>query len=370
MGIDFRITAEDAATGARVGELETPHGLVKTPVFMPVGTRGTVKAMTPEELKILGAEMVLANAYHLYLRPGHEVVAQAGGIHRFMNWDRPILTDSGGFQIFSLGGMRRVTDAGVEFRSIIDGSTHFLTPEMVMNIEEVLGADVIMVLDECPPFPADFKHLAEAVARTTAWAQRCKDGLRGDQALFGIIQGGVNIDLRLRSLSEIVDIGFPGYAIGGFSVGEPHDLMLEVLEVLAPQLPADKPRYLMGVGDPKGLLEAVSVGIDMFDCALPTRVGRNGLAFTSTGRLNIRNSRYARDFGPLDAACDCYTCGNYTRAYLRHLALAGEILAARLLTWHNLAYVFRLISRARSAIEAGEFAEFRSVALEEVRVGL
>jgi queuine tRNA-ribosyltransferase len=323
-----------------------------------VGTKGTVKAMTPEELKAIGVEMVLANTYHLYFRPGHDVIAEAGGLHKFMNWPGPILADSGGFQVFSLSETRRVTDEGVEFRSLIDGSLHFFTPEKVIEIEEALGADIIMVLDECTAYPASKAEVEKAVRRTAEWSKRCKEAHHSEQALFGIIQGGIYNDLREKSVELALELELPGYAIGGLSVGEPRELMLQVVEVTTSLLPENKPRYLMGVGDPVGLLQAIAKGIDMFDCVLPTRIGRNGLALTSRGKINIRNAKYSRDLQPLDPSCQCYTCCNYTKAYLRHLVQAGEILGARLLTWHNIAYLVNLLKETRIMIREGNFARF------------
>ncbi len=357
--ITFEVLHEDAKTGARLGRLTTPRGTFETPVFMPVGTKATVKAMSPEELKEIGFDIILANAYHLYMRPGVDVVKQAGGLHRFMNWDRSILTDSGGFQVFSLSAVTRVGDEGVEFRSLIDGSKHFLTPEKVIEAEEALGADIIMPLDVCSPYPSDRDRIRTAVERTSDWAERSKKALKSDQALFGIVQGGLHKDLRRESAEALVELDLPGYAVGGLSVGEPHEAMFEVLDATVPLLPKDKPRYLMGVGNPTSMLEAVSLGIDMFDSVLPTRTARNGLALTSVGKVNIKNSRYARDFSPLDPEDECYACANYSRAYLRHLYQAGEILAARLITWHNLSYLAKLAEKMRRSIEADSFSEFK-----------
>lgn len=356
--ISFELTHEDKKTKARAGIITTPHGAIETPVFMPVGTRATVKAMAPEELKQIGAQIILSNTYHLYLRPGHDLIKEAGGLHKFMNWDRPILTDSGGFQVFSLSEMRKVSDEGVEFRSVIDGTTHFFTPEKVMEIEEAIGADIIMVLDECVQYPIDKGYALEALKRTYDWAKRCKRAHKTDQALFGIVQGSTYEDLRRQSAELTVELDFPGYAIGGLSVGEPLSLMLEILDYTVPLLPREKPRYVMGLGDPNSLIESVARGVDMFDCVLPTRVARNALAMTSVGKLNMRNAKFAKDFTPLDPNHNCYTCRNYTRAYIRHLVKAGEILAARLLTWHNLAYLVDLMKEARTAILEDRYAEF------------
>lgn len=356
---DFRIDATDATTAARAATFSTPHGDVPTPMFMPVGTRATVKGVTVDQLKQIGAHVVLANTYHLFLRPGHELVREAGGLHRFMCWDGPILTDSGGFQVFSLADTVKLSDDGVEFRSILDGSKHFWTPEDNMVIQEALGADIIMQLDQCPPYPADKAFVAEAVRRSAEWAARCKAAhTREDQALFGIVQGGVFSDLRAESAQRLTEIGFPGYGIGGYSVGEPHDLMLESLAPVAQLLPHDKPRYLMGVGNPTTMLEAIGLGVDLFDCVLPTRTARMGTAFSSQGRMNLRNAHYARDFGPLDPACECPVCTTYTRAYLRHLVSTKEMLGSTLLSIHNLHVLLDLARKARLAIEQGRYAAF------------
>ncbi len=356
---DFQVMARDPATSARVGVLTTAHGAVRTPVFMPVGTRGTVKGIMPETLAAMGTEVVLANAYHLFLRPGDALVEEAGGLHAFMNWPGVILTDSGGFQIFSLSDTVKVTDDGVKFRSIVDGAWHFWTPEENMAVQQRLGADIVMQLDECPPYPAERPLVEQAVKRSAAWAARCKRAHgREDQALFGIVQGGVHVDLRLHSIERLTEVGFPGYGIGGYSVGEPHELMLESLAPVCQALPHDTPRYLMGVGNPTTMLEAVALGVDMFDCVLPTRTARLGTAFSSEGRLNLRNARFTRDFGPLDPSCSCVTCSSYTRAYLRHLVKTGEMLGAMLLTVHNLSYLIDLTHRARVAVEQGSFGSF------------
>ncbi|MGQ9779306.1 MAG: tRNA guanosine(34) transglycosylase Tgt [Bacillota bacterium] len=344
----------------RLGILHTPHGDIETPVFMPVGTQASVKAMPPEAVWEIGFRLILGNAYHLYLRPGPEVVAAAGGLHSFMAWPGAILTDSGGFQVFSLSSLRRVTDEGVVFRSHLDGSTHFFTPEKVMEIQRALGADIVMPLDECVAYGASRREVEEAVARTGRWAARAAAVWRAaesGQALFGIIQGGVYPDLRRRSAEELVALDLPGYAIGGLSVGEPKPLMYETLELTVPLLPADRPRYLMGVGTPDCLWEAVERGIDMFDCVFPTRVARNGTALTSTGRVIVRDAKYARDFGPLDPDCPCPTCRRFTRAYLRHLFKAGEVLALYLLTYHNLFFLYRLMETIKQAIAEDRFPE-------------
>ncbi len=368
--LTFEVVACDEGTAARCGRLSLPHGQVDTPTFMPVGTAGSVKAMTPEELVGMNTQMILANTYHLYLRPGHEVIGRLGGLHRFMHWDRPILTDSGGFQAFSLGDLSRITDDGVVFKSHLDGSAHTFTPEKVVDIQVALGVDVAMVLDECAPYPAKEAEVARSVARTTAWAARSLEA-RGDHAiaLFGIVQGGTLVEQRIASADALVEMPFDGFAIGGLSVGEPKELMWAMTEVTVPRLPADKPRYLMGVGTPEDLLEGVARGVDMFDCVLPSRTARNGLLFTSRGRLVIKHARFQRDDRPLDEACSCYTCRNYSRAYLRHLYQAREILAARLNTWHNLHFYQHLMARARRAIAFGRFAEFKRDFQERFQAG-
>ena len=344
----------------RLGVLHTPHGDIETPVFMPVGTQATVKAMPPEAVWEIGFRLILGNAYHLYLRPGPEIVAAAGGLHSFMAWPGAILTDSGGFQVFSLASLRRVSEEGVMFRSHLDGSTHFFTPEKVIAVERALGADIIMPLDECLPYGASRKEAEEAAGRTSRWAARAAAAWRAEeseQALFGIVQGGVYPDLRRRSAEELVALDLPGYAIGGLSVGEPKPLMYEMLDLTVPLLPADRPRYLMGVGTPDCLWEAVERGVDMFDCVFPTRVARNGTALTGTGRIIVRDARYARDFGPLDPDCPCPTCRRFTRAYLRHLFKAGEVLALYLLTYHNLSFLYRLMETIRTAMAEDRFPE-------------
>lgn len=360
MQVKYTLLKKDERTRARAGILETPHGTIDTPVFMPVGTQATVKTISPEELKDLGAEIILGNTYHLYLRPSHDLIAEAGGLHKFMHWDRPILTDSGGFQVFSLNDLRKISDEGVVFRSHIDGSSHFFTPEKVMEIEMALGADIAMAFDECVPYPCPVEDVAKAVERTTNWAIRCHEAHnRSDQSLFGIIQGGTVGELRGKSAREITSIGFPGYGIGGLSVGEPKPLMYEMLDCTVPIIPEDKPRYLMGVGSPDCLVEGVARGIDMFDCVLPTRIARNGTVFLPEGKLVIRNAEYARDFSPLDKSCSCYTCQNYSRAYIRHLIKCNEVLGIRLTTIHNLHFLIELMKKIRSAIIEDSFAEFR-----------
>jgi len=358
MAIRFRLLKEGPGRHGRRGRLQTPHGTVETPVFMPVGTKGTVKAMTPEELRLVGTQLVLSNTYHLYLRPGADIVAGAGGLHRFMNWDGPILTDSGGFQVFSLSRLNAVDDDGVVFRSHLDGSEHRLSPEKAMQIQEKLGSDIAMALDDVVPHPVGRISAQEAVERTTAWARRCRAAQRHPerQALFGIVQGSVYPDLRRQSASELRKLDLPGYAIGGLSVGEPD---YAILHYTAPLLPSDKPRYVMGIGTPDFIVEAVWNGIDMFDCVMPTRMARNGTVFTSQGRLTIRNAQYASDYRPLDPECGCYVCQNYTRAYLRHLIKSNEILGLRLTTWHNLHYMHSFVGRIRLAIEEERLEDFR-----------
>lgn len=359
--VTYELIKKDEKTKARRGRLRTPHGVIETPVFMPVGTAATVKAMRPEEVKALGAEIILSNTYHLYLRPGHDIVREAGGLHKFMNWDRAILTDSGGFQVFSLGDLRKITEEGVEFRSHIDGSKHMLSPEKSIEVQTALGSDIMMAFDECAPYPADWDYVKQSMERTTRWLKRCKAAQRDTekQALFGIMQGGMYKDLRRQSSEEIVELDLPGYAIGGLSVGEPKELMYEILDDCVNYLPADKPRYLMGVGTPDYLFEGVERGVDMFDCVLPTRIARHGMAMTSAGRVNIKNAQYERDFTPLDSECDCYTCRNYSRAYLRHLFKCDEILSAMLLSNHNLYFLVNLMGNIRTAIEEDRFLEYK-----------
>ncbi len=360
--VTYELIKQDERTKARRGRMTTPHGVIETPVFMPVGTAATVKAMRPEEVKELGAEIILSNTYHLYLRPGHEIVREAGGLHRFMNWDRPILTDSGGFQVFSLGDLRKITEEGVQFRSHIDGSKHMLSPEKSIEVQTALGSDIMMAFDECAPYPADRTYVKNSLERTTRWLKRCKEAWsdRENQALFGIMQGGMYKDLRKQSAQEIVELDLPGYAIGGLSVGEPKELMCEVLDDCVDHLPQDKPRYLMGVGTPDYLFEGVERGVDMFDCVLPTRIARHGMAMTSEGKVNIKNAKYERDFTPLDHQCDCYTCRNYSRAYLRHLFKCNEILSAMLLSNHNLHFLVNLMKNIRKSIEEDRFKEYKS----------
>ncbi len=359
MSFQYRLLQKDRATEGRLGVMCTPHGEIATPAFAPVGTQATVKTLDPRDLRELGAGLVLANTYHLYLRPGADLVAEMGGLHEFMGWDGPILTDSGGFQVFSLAEKRTISDEGVLFRSHIDGSRHFFTPEMVVEVQEKLGADIMMCLDECAD-PTDRAYNERALQRTHAWAERCRRAQkRADQALFGIVQGGVFADLREQSARYLTDLDFPGYAVGGLSVGESKEQMYAMLDITTPLLPVERPRYLMGVGAPEDLLEGVARGIDLFDCVLPTRLARNGALFTRQGRLNIRNARFEVDPLPIEVGCDCYTCRNFTRAYLRHLFKAGEMLGYRLATIHNVHFLLRLMGDIRAAIADGTFAEFK-----------
>ena len=350
-------------TGARRGIIHTPHGDIDTPVFMPVGTQATVKSMTPEELKEeVKAKIILSNTYHLYLRPGHELIKEAGGLHKFMNWDRAILTDSGGFQVFSLGDLRKISEEGVEFKSHLDGSKHFLSPEKVMEIENALGSDIMMAFDECVQYPSTYEYTKQSMERTTRWAKRCKDAhMRPEeQGLFGIVQGGMYKDLREKSAKDLIELDLPGYAVGGLSVGEPKELMCEILEYTTQFLPENKPRYLMGVGTPDYLIEAAIRGIDMCDCVLPTRIARNGTAMTWNGKVVVRNATYERDFTTLDKECDCYTCKNYTRAYIHHLIKTKEILGVRLLSIHNLRFLTKLMERVRIEIERDNLLNFKN----------
>ncbi len=367
-GFAFEVEARDGA--ARVARLTTPHGEVETPCFMPVGTKATVKAVAPRELAELGARIVLANTYHLYLRPGTAVVAAHGGLHGFMGWEGPILTDSGGFQVFSLEGTRVVRDDGVEFASVYDGSRHLFTPELAMRIQEDLGADIVMAFDQCAPGTLARLEIEAAVVRTSRWAAACKAAhKRDDQLLVGIVQGGVDEGLRRRSAAEIMGVGFDAYAIGGLSVGERGDEMLATVTLMDAVLPADRLRYFMGIGDPLGMLEVVRRGVDIFDCVLPTRLARTGTAFSGEGRLNLRNARFAADLRPLDEACDCYACRTFTRAYVRHLVLQKEMLGAQLLSQHNLRVLIRLTEHARVAIRAGRFADFANHVAERYSAG-
>lgn len=356
----FVIKEQDESSGARAGVFSTPHGDIPTPVFAPVGTQATVKTLTPDELTQLGARLILANTYHLYLRPGPELIARFGGLHEFMGWSGPILTDSGGFQVFSLAGLRKVSDEGVTFRSHIDGAEHFFSPEKSVEVQEQLGADIIMAFDECPD-PIDYGYNRIALQRTHLWAERCqKAQTRADQALFGIVQGGVFADLREQSARFLSRLDLPGYAIGGLSVGEPKAKTLEMLDWTVPLLPPDKPRYLMGVGSPEDLFSGVERGIDIFDCALPTRLARNGALFTSRGRINLRNASYAEACGPIEEGCTCYTCQRFSAAYLHHLYKADEILGLRLNTLHNLHFLLDLMRRIRGSILSGTFSELKA----------
>jgi len=364
MGFHFEVLASDP-TGARLGRLTTPHGVIETPAFMPVGTAATVKAQTQQDLEALDAQIILANTYHLYLRPGHELVRHMGGLHKFMSWPRPILTDSGGYQVFSLSDLRKVTDDGVTFRSHIDGSEHFLSPEKALEIEIALGADVVMALDECIEAPADEVRTRGAALRTLNWAKRSRDYFRehGDarrQMLFGIVQGGTDPKLRRENANELVALDFPGYAIGGLAVGESHEVTCEMTSVVASKLPGDRPRYLMGVGKPEQILDYVALGVDMMDCVLPTRSARHGCLFTSQGRLLIRNSQFAKDERPIDETCGCAVCQRYSRSYLRHLYSCGESLAAILNTHHNLYFYLDIMRKIREAISFGCLERFRS----------
>jgi queuine tRNA-ribosyltransferase len=383
----FEKTAGDAGSRARSGRVTTSHGSFETPAFMPVGTQGTVKALTQEMLEEAGAAVILGNTYHLYLRPGHAMINRMGGLHRFISWDRAILTDSGGFQVFSLGALRKVSREGVEFQSHLDGSRHFLTPEKSMEIQAALGSDIVMAFDECTPYPATRDEAARSLGLTDEWARRSKDrllrlhsggaeaegaGLRvvnPAQALFGINQGSVFLDLREQSLAGLVEAGFDGYAIGGLSVGEEKEDMFRVISHVAPRMPEAKPRYLMGVGTPEDIIEAVSEGVDMFDCVLPTRNARNGQLFTSRGRVNIKNARYRDDAGPVDEACECKVCSRYSRAYIRHLYTSGEILASVLSSQHNVSFYLDMMARIRQAIKLGTFTEFRKSFLEDLARG-
>ena len=358
--VTLEVIKRSADGRARAGVLHTPHGRLPTPVFMPVGTQASVKTVSPDELKALGAGIILGNTYHLYLRPGHDLIERAGGLHQFMSWDGAILTDSGGYQVFSLGPLRKITERGVEFRSHIDGSRHLFTPERVMEIQMAIGADIAMCFDECVPYPCDHDYAAKSAAMTTRWAERCLAAHDGTgQALFGIVQGSVYADLRRKSATDMVSLGFPGFGIGGLSVGEPKDVMYAMLDETVPCLPEDKPRYLMGVGSPDALLEGVARGVDMFDCVLPTRIARNGTVFTREGRIIVRDAAYAEDFRPLDPGCDCFTCQSFTRAYIRHLLKAGEVLGIRLTSIHNLRHLVRMMEEIRESIIDGSFDEYR-----------
>jgi len=361
--VRFELLHQDAKTGARRGRLHTPHGAIETPVFMPVGTAGSVKAVGPDDLERLGAQIILGNTYHLMLRPGAGLVGELGGLHRFISWDRPMLTDSGGFQVFSLSEKRRITEEGAAFQSHLDGSHHLLTPERSIEIQETLGADIVMAFDECPPALSDRAYFEASLARTTRWLRRCvKAWSRERSSLFGIVQGGLDPELRRRHAEEVCAEDLPGYALGGYSVGEEPEAMHEGVALSAPLLPKDRPRYLMGVGTPLDLVTCTGLGIDMFDCVMPTRCARTGLLFTSRGKVVIKNAVHARDPGPADPECGCYTCRTFSRAYLRHLFMAKEILAMRLNTLHNLHFFLDLMRRAREAIEQDRYAEFAASA--------
>ena len=357
----FTLEKKSSQCKARTGTIETNHGVIKTPVFMPVGTRATVKAMNNDELKSIGSQIILSNTYHLYLKPGQEIIRKADGLHKFMNWDRPILTDSGGFQVFSLSKTRKITEEGVQFRSHIDGSKHFISPEKSMEIQNDLGSDIMMAFDECVPYPASYEYTEDSMKRTLRWLKRCKDYHKNTdkQNLFGIIQGGMYKDLREYSAKNTIDFDLPGYAIGGLSVVEPRDLMIDLLDFTTDFMPENKPRYLMGVGTPDYLFEAVEHGVDMCDCVLPTRIARNGTALTSKGKLVVKNAKYKDDFSALDDNCDCYACKNHTRAYIRHLLNVDEILGARLLSIHNLRFLIKLMENIRKSIEEDRYLEFK-----------
>jgi queuine tRNA-ribosyltransferase len=354
----FESLKADAGSRARLGRLTLPHGTVSTPCFMPVGTQGAVKTLTPDEVAQCGTEIIVCNTYHMYLRPGHRRVQAAGGLARFTGWHRPILTDSGGFQVYSLAALTRVTDAGAEFQSHIDGSRHFFTPELVVEVQEAMGADIAMCLDECPPYPVSRDQAESALNRTTLWARRCRSAAKPGTNLFGIVQGATYPDLRRRGVEELLDLGFPGYALGGLCLGEPSQVTYEIVSEATPLLPLDRPRYLMGAGYPEDIIASVERGVDMFDCVLPTRNGRTGTAFTGAGRVVIRNAKHALDLTPLDESCDCYACRTFTRAYLRHLFIAGEALGPRLLTLHNVRFFQRLLAGIRQAIGEGKFGEW------------
>ena len=363
----YELIKEEKHTGARLGILHTPHGSFPTPMYMPVGTLATIKGLSPEELKEMGADVVLANTYHLWLRPGEDLVAEAGGLHKFMNWDKGILTDSGGFHVFSLSDMRKITEEGVHFRNHINGEKLFLSPEKAIHIENQLGADIIMSFDECPPFDQSYDYVKRSIERTTRWAER---GLRAhqrpqDQALFGILQGAGYKDLRLAHAQDMIAMDFPGYSIGGLSVGESKEEMNEVLDYLTPVMPKHKPRYLMGVGSPDSLIDGVIRGVDMFDCVLATRIARNGTCMTSQGRLVVKNAQYARDFRPIDEKCDCYTCKHYSRAYIRHLIKCDEIFGLRLASIHNVHFLLNLMKQVRYHIENDSLLDFRQAFFEE-----
>lgn len=365
--IKYELIKTCKQTGARLGRVTTPHGSFETPIFMPVGTLATVKTMSPEDLKSMNAHIILSNTYHLWLRPGEDIIEEAGGLHRFMNWDGSILTDSGGFQVFSLSDMRVIEEEGVHFRNHLNGEKLFLSPEKATQIQNVLGSDIMMAFDECPPYPASYDYMKTSVERTSRWAERCLEAhtRKDEQGLFGIVQGGEFEDLRKQSARDLISLDFPGYAIGGLSVGEPKDVMNRVLEFTTPELPANKPRYLMGVGSPDSLIDASIRGVDMFDCVLPTRIARNGTCMTSTGRLVVRNAKFARDFRPIDKNCDCHVCQNYSRAYIRHLIKCNETFGFRLTTYHNLYFLLNLMKQVREAIKEDRLGDFREAFFEQ-----
>ncbi len=366
--VTYELIKECSRSGARLGCLHTPHGVFDTPMFMPVGTQATVKTLAPEELYDMGSQVILSNTYHLFLRPGHELVRKAGGLHKFMNYSRGMLTDSGGFQVFSLGAIRKITEEGVMFRSHIDGSRQFLSPEVSTGVQEALGADIAMAFDECIPYPADYDYAKRSTERTSRWAKRCLDThTRQDQSLFGIVQGGMYPDLRRLSVEQLTELDFAGYGIGGLSVGEPKPLMYDILGQTTQLMPKEKARYLMGVGTPDCIVEAVNLGVDMFDCVFPTRVARNGTAMTHTGRVVVRNAAYADDFRPIEDGCQCYACRNFSRAYIRHLFKAEEIFGLRLLSIHNLYFLLDFTRQIREAIANDVFPEFRERFLENYR---
>ncbi len=368
--MEFNIINSDKNTCARTGLIKTAHGEIQTPIFMPVGTQATVKAVTHEQLEnVIKAQIILGNTYHLYLRPGHKLIERMGGLHKFMSWNKPILTDSGGFQVFSLSKLRKISDEGVQFRSHLDGSLHFIGPDESMEIQQSLGSDIAMVFDECTAADSDYQTARKALDRTIRWAERCKEvHTREDQALFGIIQGNMYKDLRIESTKRTVEMDFPGIAIGGLSVGEPKHVMYDMIETIEPFMPKNKPRYLMGVGSPDCLVEGVARGIDMFDCVLATRIGRNGTVFTKHGRMILRNQCFAEDPRPIEEDCDCYACRNFSRAYLRHLVKTNEIFGANLLSVHNLRFLVRMMEEIRQAINDGTFTEYREKFWENYRI--
>ena len=365
--ITYELITTCKQTGARLGKVHTPHGSFDTPMFMPVGTLATVKTMSPEELNEIGAKIILSNTYHLWLRPGEQIIKKAGGLHSFMNWDKPILTDSGGFQVFSLSKTRDITEEGVHFRHHLSGEKLFFSPEKAMQVQNDLGPDIMMVLDECPPYPASYEYMKQSVERTSRWAERSMEAhqRKNDQALFGIIQGGEYEDLRKLSAQDLISLDFPGYAIGGLSVGEPKSVMNHMLEVTTPIMPQHRPRFLMGVGSPDALIDGAIRGIDMFDCVLPTRIARNGTCMTSNGRLVVRNAKYAEDFSPIDENCSCYTCQNYSRAYIRHLINTNEIFGFRLTTYHNLYFLLELMEQVRHAIADNRLGDFKEAFFQQ-----